>query len=130
MAVSGQDSQCVAGLGFGMVHPAYHRQGFGTVLLLSRLAVLWSPSGRSLVLLNTTGGSETFYCRFGFKFASSSNEANDFIAQHYFVTFLNDDAKRCLRALRHIRYAPQIAEVAIPPLTPLRDLPEIAATIG
>lgn len=56
-----------AALAFGMVHPQRHRQGFGTVLLLSRLAALPRPEPDYSILITTTGGSETFYERFGFR---------------------------------------------------------------
>ena len=56
----------VAGLMFGMVHPQVKRQGYGTVLLLSRLALLSPPRKVWFITLSTIGGSESFYGRFGF----------------------------------------------------------------
>jgi hypothetical protein len=60
-----EDSNAAA-LSFGMVHPGYQRKRLGTVLVLARLAALPEPPGRWVVAISTTGGSHTFFKRFGF----------------------------------------------------------------
>jgi [ribosomal protein S18]-alanine N-acetyltransferase len=52
---------------FGLIHPSWHRQGFGSALLLARLSALPKPVSREWIFLSSIGGSETFYQRFGFE---------------------------------------------------------------
>jgi GNAT superfamily N-acetyltransferase len=63
-----QDDVQLSFFSYGMVHPAYHRQGYGTASLLARIVSLGSPVHRWHGILSTTGGSESFYERFGFGF--------------------------------------------------------------
>jgi ribosomal protein S18 acetylase RimI-like enzyme len=74
----------VCTLSFGMVHPTFHKQGFGTALLLARLATLPKPKKYWTVLLSTTGGSETFYSRFGFFFLQRERGAESEIEFDYY----------------------------------------------
>jgi len=62
----------IAHLVFGMVHPSRQGRGFGTALLLARMAVLPVPRRWWTVLLVPVGGSETFYARFGFEFGMTT----------------------------------------------------------
>ena len=76
----------VAGLGFGMVHPEFRKQGYGTALLLARVATLPPPRKLWLLLITTTGGSETFYGRFGFTFSCRlANPKAGVKLDHYYV---------------------------------------------
>jgi N-acetylglutamate synthase-like GNAT family acetyltransferase len=50
---------------FGLIHPKYQGQGFGTTLLLARLAAL--PEGDWIVTLLPVPASQGFYKRFNFR---------------------------------------------------------------
>jgi ribosomal protein S18 acetylase RimI-like enzyme len=63
-------------LGYGMVHPLYQRGGFGTVLLLSRLAALPRPQVPWEIQMTSAGPSWTFYAQFGFSFKGQFVHAN------------------------------------------------------
>jgi N-acetylglutamate synthase-like GNAT family acetyltransferase len=52
---------------FGLVHPNWHRQGFGSTLLLARLSVLPKPAPRTWVYLSSGGTSDDYFKRFGFE---------------------------------------------------------------
>ncbi len=56
-----------AGLTFGMVHNDSHRCGLGSILLLTRLALLDGEHDPAFVGLETTLAVEPFYKRFGFE---------------------------------------------------------------
>jgi N-acetylglutamate synthase-like GNAT family acetyltransferase len=56
----------IATLVFGMIDPDDHRKGYGTTLLLARLASLPQPDGDCAVVLYATDRSISFYDRFGF----------------------------------------------------------------
>ena len=56
----------IATLVFGMIHPDDHRKGYGTTLLIARLASLPRPADDCAVVLYATDRSVSFYDRFGF----------------------------------------------------------------
>ena len=114
-----RDGRYIASLSFGMVHPAYHRQGFGTALLLARLALLQSTKEYSFACLTTAGGSETFYGRFGFSFVNAVQATPEYLQRHYVVRVSTQDKARCAKALEAIFAAPLPREVQMPPLTDL-----------
>jgi len=110
-----------AALNFGMVHPEHHRQGFGTALLLARLATLAQPDVRWLISISTTGGSETFYRRFGFRrlgrFAGRHGE--QFV--HYYVTLYRNQWQACRALLECATIVLDTEGAAIPELTEKSD---------
>jgi len=55
-----------AHLCWGMVHPALHRQGLGTALLLARLQAPRLRPDVKQVVLDTSQHTQAFYARFGF----------------------------------------------------------------
>jgi len=57
----------VAGLAWGMVDRAWHKRGFGRVLLEARLALLRSSPDAELVRVNTSQNSRGFFERCGFR---------------------------------------------------------------
>jgi ribosomal protein S18 acetylase RimI-like enzyme len=63
-----QELACCCSLLFGAIHPDHHRQGYGSALLLARLAALPKPDSWERILLSTVGDSAQFYKRFGFTF--------------------------------------------------------------
>ena len=62
--------QRFAYLTFGMVHPEHQRSGYGSALLLARLAALPKPLFDWKLVLSTAGPSASFYARFGFRHTS------------------------------------------------------------
>ena len=104
-----------AALSFGMVHPAHQRAGFGTTLLLARLALLDDPgNGRSTVMLSTVGGSETFYGRFGFRYLQTFPDPGGYEGDTYIAKLVSTDRKRCLSVLRHARVSPALLNASVP----------------
>lgn len=122
-----QGGRHVACLSFGMVHPAHHRQGFGTALLLARLALLRTTQQFSFVALTTVGGSETFYGRFGFSFVRAIQATPEYLEKHYVVRLSERDKAQCAGALAGIWAPPQPGESE--PLS-LSSLTEFIATDG
>jgi predicted N-acetyltransferase YhbS len=82
-------------LGFGMVHPAHQKRGLGTVLLIARLATLPKPQLRWRVHLLTTGGSETFYQRFGFAFMQQWTDERGTPFGNYRTLLYSRDWDKC-----------------------------------
>jgi N-acetylglutamate synthase-like GNAT family acetyltransferase len=70
IVVPKSDPVKIATLVFGVIHPEDHRRGYGTTLLLARLASLPRPTGYCTVVLYATDRSRTFYDRFGFSWRS------------------------------------------------------------
>jgi len=105
-------------LAFGMVDPNLHRQGFGTTLLLARIAALKKPAGVWWVHLSSAGGSSTFFERFGFQFygrqALSDSRAFDCYRCHVQVS----DWSSCARILqkRNVNFDLEGIEVPIGPV--------------
>ncbi len=66
IVVPKSESAKIATLVFGMIHPDDHRKGYGTALLLARLASLPKPTSYCMVVLYAIDRSRTFYDRFGF----------------------------------------------------------------
>jgi predicted N-acetyltransferase YhbS len=90
-----QEGHHFAALSFGMVHPSVHKRGYGTALLLARLSLLRTAKHRTIVILTTTGGSERFYKRFGFKFIRSLHPTPAYREDHYFANVTAVDRVRC-----------------------------------
>ncbi|HWS61587.1 MAG TPA: GNAT family N-acetyltransferase [Steroidobacteraceae bacterium] len=55
-----------AWLMFGMVEPAWQRQGLGAALLYARLGALSEPAPSTRIVMTNTGESYRYYSRFGF----------------------------------------------------------------
>lgn len=65
--VAYQNSYDVAALTFGIVHSQHHRCGFGTTLLVARLALLEPDTRGCTVSMEVTSASFSFYRRFEFQ---------------------------------------------------------------
>lgn len=88
-----------ARLCFGMVHPNWHRKGLGTVLLLSRLALL--PRELSFTAaLWPVEGSRSFYKRFGFHEVAVAGTECHVGNPLYVCEFLPADRDECRRLLK------------------------------
>lgn len=103
-----------ATMSFGMVHPSHQGKGFGTILLLARLALLPKPRSFYRVILSTVGGSETFYGRFGFEFLATTTDTKGRLSDNYMVIFGNVAQARCIAALRTVQIAASLANTSIP----------------
>jgi hypothetical protein len=91
---------------FGMVDPGLHGQGFGTALLLARLAALSEPSKPTNVLLSPVAGSLEFVARFGFAYQGEMPGRLSRFSVHAAV--LDSDAWRtCREAVRDLGFAPE-----------------------
>lgn len=105
-----------AGLNFGMVHPAYHRQGYGTTSLLARLATLPPPASRWLASLTTAGGSETFYRRFRFVRHSRMTDERGTEFDQYYTFLYPGDWRACRKILTVAGVSLDTAGIEIPAL--------------
>jgi predicted N-acetyltransferase YhbS len=94
-----QEGHHVAVLSFGMVDPTLHGRGYGTALLLTRLSLLRTAKPQTFVMLSTTGGSERFYKRFGFKFIRALQPTPTYREDHYFAWVTSRDRARCAALL-------------------------------
>lgn len=110
-----------AALTFGMVHPAAHRQGFGTALLLARLSLLPLPARHWTVLLTTTGGSETFYRRFGFHPTPTTRDNQDLAMEHHQVHLWPAGRAACIAALHRSAISLSLPDTPIPCLAALES---------
>jgi predicted N-acetyltransferase YhbS len=109
-----QNGHHCAALTFGMVHPVHQRNGLGTALLAARLALLHKAACPSSVVLTTTGGSENFYSRFGFKFVNSIQASPEYLQKHYFVKVSAEDKARCVAALQSVSVQSGVFEAELP----------------
>ncbi len=123
-----QNGYFFSALSFGMVHPEFHRTGFGTVLLLARLSLLKTGRPVSLVTLTTTGGSDTFYGRFGFKFVRAVQATPEYLEQHYVVSVSTQDTALCLNALKAVWTLPDPDDIEMPDFASLFAQTAVATT--
>jgi ribosomal protein S18 acetylase RimI-like enzyme len=94
-----QDGVEFARLSYGMIHPAHHQRGYGTALLLARLAALPEPDAAWNAFIMTNGSADSFYERFGFIHVGPSvdERGTKFFTYHTRVT--RRDWKDCRHAL-------------------------------
>ena len=90
-------------------------------LLAARLALLQRAAGPSLVVLTTTGGSETFYGRFGFKYVHSVQATPEFLQKHYFVKVSAEGKAQCIAALQSISVHSNLFEAEMPSFASIDD---------
>ena len=109
-----QNGHHCAALTFGMVHPQHQQQGFGTTLLAARLALLHKAACSSFVFLTTTGGSENFYGRFGFKFVHALQASPHYLQKHYLVKVSAKDKARCVATLHSLSVQSGVFEAGLP----------------
>ena len=93
--LGGPSTEYVAWLSFGMVEPALHRQGYGTTILLARLAALPEPPVAYVVGIGTSGSSDSFYQRFGFTRVSGVPEDSEYKFNYFRVVFMLDHWRLC-----------------------------------
>lgn len=88
-----------ASLNYGMVHPDFHQRGFGTTLLLARLAVMPEATFERIVSMTTVGGSHRFYQRFGFGWYRTLTDDRGTEMDHWYTRFRKRDGELCREAL-------------------------------
>jgi ribosomal-protein-alanine N-acetyltransferase len=116
----------LATLNFGMVHPKHHKQGFGTALLLARLATLPPPRFQWVAYISTTGGSESFYKRFGFVFNDRFTDEGRTAFDRYRIRIYKRDWQACRTALETASVTLDTSGVVVPLIEALQ-IPESAA---
>ena len=110
-----QEGYHFASLSFGMVHPSLHGRGYGTALLLTRLSLLRTDKPQTFVMLSTTGGSERFYKRFGFKFFHAVQPTPTYREDRYFARVTSRDRARCAELLqRAVSLSPTLRSEQVP----------------
>ena len=124
-----QEGHHFAALSFGMVHPTLHRRGYGTALLLARLSLLRTNKPQTFVVLSTTGGSERFYKRFGFKFVHALQPTPTYREEHYFASVTSRDRARCAELLQHdVGLSADLAGEQVPDFSRLDTSVPVAST--
>ena len=105
IVVPKSDPVKIATLVFGMIHPDDHRKGYGTTLLLARLASLPKPTSYCTVVLYATDRSRTFYDRFGFSLRSRGIDLGDWRRTHGLPTpsFGSNNGSSAARCCSEIR---------------------------
>lgn len=86
-------------LSFGMVDPKHQRRGFGTTLLMARLALLHPPLFGGNVLMEATPHSLPFYRRFGFQSYSVYTDEAGLRLECLYLRVLRGDVQRCATEL-------------------------------
>ena len=76
-------SDGAAHLWMGLVHRRYHRRGFGTLMLLTRLAMLQDDV--TTVSLETSEKSEPLYLRYGFRRCSEPEHRHPGDLTHFYM---------------------------------------------
>ena len=104
----------IAQLGFGMVHPDFHRKGFGTALLLARLSILPVPDEEWIISISTVGGSHTFYKRFGFTFVINHDGGSGTKLDWYRTRVRKPDWDACRARLQEGNIIMDIGDATIP----------------
>jgi ribosomal protein S18 acetylase RimI-like enzyme len=90
----------IVNLSYGMVHPKHQRLGYGTAVLLARLAALPQPSSDWIVALSTAGPSAPFYERFGFRFHNRYEHPVGIELDMYTALFNANGWTQCLDLLK------------------------------
>ncbi len=109
-----QDKPKVAWLSFGMIHPSYHRKGFGTALLLARFSTLPMPNEEWWVAMMSVGKSYTFYRRFGFAWYSCHYDGEGNAFDCYQTRILKPEWDACRARLQQANITVDIGNTYIP----------------
>ena len=104
-----------ASLCYGLIHPAHHKEGFGTVMLLARLALLPEPDGRWFAFMLTVKGSASFYRRFGFSGEMMVDDRNNEMWQ-YSTLIEAGCLQQCREALAAASITIDTKGIMIPPV--------------
>lgn len=78
-----------AWLSFGLVHPAFQRQGIASTMLLTRMSLLEPPAeGHCTVYLSATRNSKSFFAKHGFGWCGTEDDqyGNEFETFYFPLT--------------------------------------------
>jgi len=113
--VGGPSSENLAWLSFGMVEPALHRQGYGTTILLARLAALPEPPVAYVLGIGTAGSSDSFYERFGFHTQLVGlPEDSEFKFNFFQVVFAREHWRLCRTILKKAGTTLDLGNAVVP----------------
>ena len=104
----------IASLAFGMVHPDFHRKGFGTALLLARISILPVPDKEWIMSISTIGESHTFYKRFGFTYTVTFDGGSGTKLDWYRTRVRKTDWDACRARLQEANITVDIGDAYIP----------------
>jgi GNAT superfamily N-acetyltransferase len=117
----------LASLTFGMVHPDYHRKGFGTILLFARLALLPKTLLPWQVMLSPGLTSGSFYSQFGFRLLSRDRGSGGRQVDTFAVALRPAQRAAFDRAFSGIPISPEVRRAVIPTVSALATEPR---TVG
>ena len=88
------DELRMAALSFGLIDPAHHKKGFGTLLFCARIACLRSSRHHYVTMMSAGNGTERFYRKLGFQFVAKESDQDGNFMQYYRVKVLDCDISR------------------------------------
>lgn len=86
-------------LSFGLIHPDFHRRGFGSILLLSRLVLLEIADRSITVFLQATENSRPFFKKIGFVDTPSGHDAHGTAFYNCHLALTRSLHEQCATAL-------------------------------
>ncbi len=95
-----RESMFYYGLSFGMVADARQHSGVGTILLLSRIALLPEPAARWPVFMTCLESSRGFYEQFGFRHIADEPDQTPPVAGSFLAMV---DRKLIVQAQKYLR---------------------------
>lgn len=97
-----------AGLAFGMVRPDRHKMGYGSTLLVARLASLPPPDPVIRIVMSSLENSVGFYKQFGFVFVNRAVMGDGNELDYYYAKISRSSwkAARALLKSRHVSFDP------------------------
>jgi ribosomal protein S18 acetylase RimI-like enzyme len=107
----------LATLSYGTVHPTHHGHGFGTALLLGRLAMVPESEIPWEVFASTTSDAGRYYQQFGFSWVGRFPRQDGTSLDLYSALFDRAGQKTCHAALREASIFLAPSSGAGPPIT-------------
>ena len=109
-----------AALAFGMVRPDEQGGGYGSALLLARIAALPPPQPFTRIVMSSLENSVGFYKRFGFVYVMrlTMEDGSELDSYYAKVTRSSWNAARTILVSRQVTFDPDAVEV---PHSPLPD---------
>jgi N-acetylglutamate synthase-like GNAT family acetyltransferase len=106
-------------LEFGMIHPNFHRHGFGTVLLLARIVALQTPVFWRWLYLSTSpaGKAGSFFRRFNFICPGEYVDDRGNTFDYYMTRFDAWDWADCRKKLAKSSIDLRLGDTVVPKLT-------------
>jgi N-acetylglutamate synthase-like GNAT family acetyltransferase len=121
VSISRKERVDLAFLTYGVVHPDYQGQGYGTLLLLARLRILPKPVKRWTVMMTTTDTSKHFFSRFGFRFFKAFPDKRQVVRETHWTAVSADWLRACAHILRNSTFSTRLMEEEVRPIADLGD---------